>query len=100
MGALLAPGLENERSSRRRGAPAKNHARENVLAIRDAQRANRERREEEEQKKAKVFKMKKFENVASRLMDAPRPRVGALVVIVERRDGRFLGAGPHFAWAW
>ena len=74
MGALLAPGLENERSSRRRGAPAKNHARENVLAIRDAQRANRERREEEEQKKAKVFKMKKFENVASRLMDAPRPR--------------------------
>ena len=74
MGALLAPGLENERSSRRhRGAP-KDHARENVLAIRDAQRANRERRAEAEQKEARVFKMKQFENVPSRLMDAPPPR--------------------------
>ena len=47
MGSLLAPGLENDRARKSRGAPAKNHARENVLAIRDAQRANRERRAEE-----------------------------------------------------
>lgn len=74
MGALLAPGLENERSRKSRGVPAKNHARENVLAIRDAQRANRERKAEASVAAAKPYKMKQFENVASRLMEPRKAR--------------------------
>ena len=43
---LLHPGTENERQAalRRKGRPARDHARENVLAIRRAEKENRQRK--------------------------------------------------------
>ena len=94
MGQLLAPGLENERASRRRGAPVKNHARENVLAIRDAERANRERKEEEAQSKAKLYKMKQFENVPSRLTEPGRREKSRTTARPSSRDKEDWGESP------
>ena len=68
IGALLHPGTENERQAalRRKGRPARDHARENVLAIRRAERENRQRKEEAANAVKKPYKMKQFRNVASR----------------------------------
>ena len=68
IGALLHPGTENERQAalRRKGRPARDHARENVLAIRRAERENRQRKEEAANAVKKPYKMKQFRNVRTR----------------------------------
>ena len=68
IGALLHPGTENERQAalRRKGRPARDHARENVLAIRRAERENRQRKEEAANAVRKPYKMKQFRNVRMR----------------------------------
>ena len=68
IGALLHPGTENERQAalRRKGRPARDHARENVLAIRRAERENRQRKEEAANAVRKPYKMKQFQNVRMR----------------------------------
>ena len=68
IGALLHPGTENERQAalRRKGRPARDHARENVLAIRRAERENRQRKEEAANAVRKPYKMKQFRNVRRR----------------------------------
>ena len=68
IGALLHPGTENERQAalRRKGRPARDHARENVLAIRRAERENRQRKEEAANAVRKPYKMKQFRNVRVR----------------------------------
>lgn len=52
----------------RRGGQPKDHAKENLRMIRDAQRVNRERREAEEGEQApQPFKLRQFEGVESRV---------------------------------
>ena len=51
---------------RRKGRPARDHARENVLAIRRAERENRQRKEEAANAVRKPYKMKQFRNVRRR----------------------------------
>ena len=68
IGALLHPGTENAKQAalRRKGRPLVDHARENVRAIRQAQKENRMRKEDAEKNAKKPYKMKQFRNVASR----------------------------------
>ena len=68
IGALLHPGTESERQAalRRKGRPARDHARENVLAIRRAEKENRQRKEEAANAVKKPYKMKQFRNVRMR----------------------------------
>ena len=61
IGALLHPGPRAAPSAlRRKGRPARDHARENVLAIRRAEKENRQRKEEAANAVKKPYKMKQF----------------------------------------
>ena len=52
---------------RRKGKAPRDHARDNIRAMRDQQRMNRAAREEEERRRDAGFKMKRFQNVSSRV---------------------------------
>ena len=54
----------------REGKHVKNHARENRLALKKAQEMNRHLREQRKDAGPKPFKLKKFENVSSRLQSS------------------------------
>jgi len=73
MASILAPDHYNNVRATKNGG-AKDHARENFLALKEAQRLQRLRAAEAAESKAPLYKMKQFENVASRVNSRPAAR--------------------------
>ncbi len=64
-GGVVGTNLTNKRGVK--GMPAKNHAKENVDKIREAQRLNRDREEDEANRVEQKFRLKQFDQVDSRV---------------------------------
>ena len=90
MAAILGGG-STDRGRARSGEASRDHARENVLAMREAAKVNRERREAEAAPPARLYKMKQFENVPSRaLAAAAKP-----AAVRGHEEGEFLRRGAR-----